>query len=229
MLEMISESLYRWTEIHGEERNEDYPWNSYVIHFPDKDILALVDPLAMSEEVAAEIESLKTPTHIVLTCEYHLRESVQFRKRWGCEISVNINEQDKYEVEIDETFRSGEKLFGCIDLVDVQGSFYPETALLIYELGGILIIGDKISGGRKDCGIPDGELGLAFPEWIPDLLSARRNLRKLLDLDFRVICSGHGLPVLEEAKSKLKAYVESDQVWNSLENAKDSRGARVAD
>jgi hypothetical protein len=229
MLLQISRSIYCWTEIHGEARNEPYPWNSYVIHLPEQDIVALVDPLTMSSEISDEIESIGKPTHIILTCEYHLRESVRYRDRWGCKILANCNEIDKYEVDIDGGFRAGQQLFGCIGLVDVKGSFYSETALLFREKGGILIIGDLISGGRMDGGIPDGELGIPFPEYLPDVLSTRESLRNLLGLEFSAICSGHGTPVLENAKSKLEAFAESDHVWEALENTRKLRGVKEAD
>ena len=55
MLERISRNVYRWSEIHGEARNAPYTWNSYVINCPDDGVLALVDPLPMSDDEAREI------------------------------------------------------------------------------------------------------------------------------------------------------------------------------
>ncbi len=104
MLYQISKSVYSWSEIHGVGRDEPYLWNSYVIHMPDQHVLVVIDPLAASEEIIHAIESLGTPTHILLTCEFHLRESKFYRERWGCKIHVNEVEIDRYGVPIDGLF-----------------------------------------------------------------------------------------------------------------------------
>ena len=65
MLDRISDSVYAWREIHGEARNEPYPWNSYVIRAPARQVIALVDPLPMSPDERAETEKLGMPTHIL--------------------------------------------------------------------------------------------------------------------------------------------------------------------
>ncbi|MDE0040615.1 MAG: hypothetical protein OXT74_01145, partial [Candidatus Poribacteria bacterium] len=114
MLRKISSHVYCWSEIHGATRNEPYPWNSYLIDVPDNDVAVLVDPLPVSPDDAREIEQIRTPTHILLTCEFHLRESELFRQRWGCEIWANEVELDRYETSIDGTFVHGGRLWGFI-------------------------------------------------------------------------------------------------------------------
>lgn len=216
VLRKISPRVSVWSEIHGAARNEPYPWNSYVIHIPEEGALALVDPLPMAEEEVEELERIGTPTHILLTCEYHLRASETYRERWGCKLLANEAEADRYEVRLDGTFRDRQRLWGAIDLIFVPGNYYPETALLVREGGGVLIIGDLLSGGRKDCGIPEGELGLAFPDYVEDLAGSRRSMARLLEADYEDACFGHGTPIRERPKEKLRAYVESDDVWARL-------------
>ena len=69
--------------MHGEARNEPYTWNSHLIDIKRGNILALVDPLPLSEDEIREVEKIGIPTHILITNNYHFRESEPFRKRWG--------------------------------------------------------------------------------------------------------------------------------------------------
>jgi len=67
MLEQISQSVYRWVEMHGEARGTPYTWNSYAINCSEAGVLALVDPLSMTAEEASELEKIGKPTHIIST------------------------------------------------------------------------------------------------------------------------------------------------------------------
>ena len=223
MLYQISPSVYSWPETHGAERGEPYPWNSYVIHLPDQNVLALIDPLAASDETLHAIETLGTPTHILLTCEFHLRESEVYQERWGCELHVNEVESDRYDVLIDGLFYHSEKLWDFIDPITITGVYYPETAFLISESGGILIVGDLLSGGRKDQNIPEGDLGIMGPEYIRDLNKARQSLTKLLGYEYTTMCFGHGVPLYQNARGILRDYIQNDAMWNYLAELKRTR------
>ena len=229
MMQPISPHVWMWQEIHGEARGEPYPWNSYVIDVPDWDILALVDPLDMSEDVAQEIEHIGTPTHILLTCDYHLRSSETYRKRWGCKIWVNEAEVDRYDVAIDGTFLDGQRLWNFIELIFVPGVKFLETAFRMGENRNVLIMGDLLAGERKDQGIPKDALAICGPQYIPDLRQARHSLSRLLDYEFEVMCFAHGTPVWEGAKEKLERYLNDDQIWQVLEDVKQVRGPQVRD
>ena len=90
--------------------------------------------------------------------------------------------------------------------------YFPETVLLVREVGGGLIIGDMLSGGRQDAGIADGDLGIYAPEYIADLEKARSSISQLLNYSYNFICFGHGTPIFDDPKAKLKRYVESDEI-----------------
>ena len=81
---------------------------------------------------------------------------------------------------------------------------------------GVLIVGDLLSGGRADCGIPDGQLGFKDPAYLVDLAKARRSLKTLLHLEFDALCFGHGNPILSGAKDVLKRFVECDATWEEV-------------
>ena len=108
MLTQISSSLYSWTEIHGISRGTPYTWNSFLGLAQDAAIL--IDPLSLSDQGIADVEKLGTPTHILLTCNYHLRESRSFIQRWGCKLLAAEEQAESCEVTVDETFRDGDCL-----------------------------------------------------------------------------------------------------------------------
>lgn len=230
MLQKVSKRVCCWSEIHGATRNEPYPWNSYAVALPEESVLALVDPLPLSAGEVEELEQLGKPTHILLTCEYHIRSSEAYRDRWGCKILADTTEVDRYEIPLDGSLHHGEQLWDLVEVTQVPGAgrrrgdrSCPEVGLLVRDGEGVLILGDVLCGGRKDQGIPDGQIGLSGPEYVFDLNSARRGLRRLLDHSFEVLCFGHGTPVSEEPKARLRQFLDSDQSWELLEEMKRSR------
>ena len=220
MLQQISSHIHSWSEIHGAARDEPYPWNSYLIDVPNEDAAVLVDPLPISSGDAQEIEQIRIPTHILLTCEFHLRESEILRRRWRCEIWVNEIELDRYDTSLDGTFVHGGRLWDFIDPIYVPDVYLPETVLLVREVDGALIVGDMLSGGRQDAGIADGDLGIYAPEYIANLEKARNSIAQLLNYSSSFICFGHEAPIFDDPKAKLKRYVESDEIWENLAQRK---------
>ena len=103
-----------------------------------------------------------------------------------------------------------------------QRSIFSKTVLLVHESGGGLIIGDMLSGGRQDAGIADGDLGIYAPHYIADLKKARSSISQLLNYSYNFICFGHGSPIFDDPKAKLKRYVESDEIWESLARRKQN-------
>ena len=215
--------------MHGAAQGKPYRWNSYAIHIPEQKALALVDPLAMTEEEAAALERICPPTDIILTCEYHLREGEQYRHRWDSRLWANDAERERYNITIDNWFRDGDLVLETIRCVFIPAGFYPETVLLVQGDPTVLIIGDILSGARCDVGIPEEQLDIAFPEYIPDLSSIRKSLAKLQSLEFDVLCFGHGDPVQQQPKRTLEEFIKSDEVWLELEKMKEERGEKRAE
>ena len=143
MLTQISSSVFSWSEIHGAARNEPYPWNSFVIRTNHGDGLILVDPLPLSAEDEREIEAMGDPAHILLTCEYHLRESKAFRNRWGCDVRIHADGSEYSEVTIDETFQDGDRLWDMIEVIHIPDAYHTdEVALMVHGEGNTMIVGD---------------------------------------------------------------------------------------
>lgn len=223
MLRRLSHHLYTWVEIHGASRGEPYTWNSHLVHVERLGIRALIDPLPMSTEDLQQIEAIGHPTHILLTCNYHERACSTFKHRWGCKILLHEYQVEEAECEYDETFRDREVFWDLVEVIRVPNVRYREEVSFLLAEDAALVVGDLVSGGRRDMGIPDGEIGIPGPEYYVDLRAARNSLRELLALPFSLMCFAHGTPITSGAKGVLQQFVESDAVWERLQAIRHQR------
>ena len=229
MLEKISSNVYMWSEVHGAARNEPYIWNSYLIHVKEQDVLILVDPLPLSAEEIREVEEIGAPSHILLTCNYHLRESQAFRQKWDCEVWLHRDGLKDSEVPIDGTLQDRDMLWGRIQVIHVPDVHYAEeVAFLVKGDGYTMIIGDLLCGGRKDRGVPDGELWINAPEYILDPENARNSLRKLSEYSFEKLCFGHGTPITHAADAVFDEFIDNDGAWEKLKAEKIERAGAAS-
>ena len=225
MLTQVSPNVYSWSEVHGADRDEPYLWNSHVVVAGDHGVLALIDPLPLTTEDARDIEAIGTPTHILITCNYHVRASEALRKRWGCELLLPEAGLEDAEIPVDRTLQDGDLLWGRMEVINVPflTHFPEEVALLVRGEIDTLIVGDLLCGGRKDRGIPDGELWVNGPQFVMDLLEARTALDRLGSSRFEVLCFGHGSPITRSASDVLNQFVHCDAAWEKLAAEKAER------
>ena len=206
--------VYYWTERHGKPETTNY-WNSCAICIDSANILALVDPLPLTDTEIRQIEEIGTPTHILLTCNWHLRESEVYRQRWGSVIYLNTLGLAKAETTIDGTFEGGDRLWDAVEVIHIPHvGWGEETAFLVEQEKGLLIVGDAVCGGRADIGVPEGEIGI-FPnqlESIPDRQKARNSLMGLMEYPFDAICFAHGSPIRHQAKAALQRFLGTNKL-----------------
>ena len=181
----------------------------------------LIDPLPLSDAEIKQMEALGVPTHIILTCGYHERNSAQLRHRWGCEVLLYENHVQEAEIEFEDTFQYQDVLWNLLEVVRVPDVRHREEVSFYLIPDGVLIVGDLLSGGRKDCAIPDGELWFKDPAYLVDPAKARLSLKTLLHLEFDALCFGHGKPVLSGAKGVLKRFVECDTTWEEVKQRRE--------
>ena len=224
MLKQISSTVFMWSEIHGAARNEPYIWNSYLIQVKDWDILILVDPLSLSDEEMREVEEIGAPTHILLTCNWHLRESQAFKQKWGCEVWLHQDGINDSAVPVDGTLQDRDRLWDLIEVIHVPDVRYvEEVAFLVKGDGNTMIVGDLLCGGRRDRGVLDGKLWINAPEYSLELEGARHSLRRLGEYSFEKLCFGHGTPITEAAKDVFGEFIENDGAWEKLKAEKVER------
>ena len=108
----------------------------YAVHVPSAGVLALIDPPTLSPEECTELEALGPPTHVLLTCNWHLRGGEEHRRRWGCPILIHEAGLLTAETRIDGTFRTGDRLWGAVQVVQHITEFgWPEEAAFLIALG----------------------------------------------------------------------------------------------
>ncbi len=212
MFQHLYGDVYYWTEPHGKPETP-YDWNSYAIRIDQANVLALVDPLPLTDTEIRQIEAVGAPTHILLTCNWHLREGEIFRERWGCEIYLNALGLPETETTIDGTFRGGDRLWDTVEVIDIPHSGWTEeTAFLVEQEKGLLIVGDAACGGRADIGVPEGEISIFTNqlEAISDREKARNSLMGLTAYPFDAICFAHGTPIRHQAKAALQRFLDTN-------------------
>ena len=217
MLIKLMPQLFTWAEIHGASRNQRYNWNSFLVQDESNSVRVLIDPLPLSESEIQHIDELGGPTHLIPTCTYHERCLTQFKQKWGCQVLLHENQVPEAEFAVDDTFADRDVLWDLVEVVRVPDvRHHEEVCFYLRSHGGAFIIGDLLSGGRKDSSIPDGEVGFNAPEYLVDLDTARLSLRMLLHFDFDLMCFGHGSPVVRGAKEVLRQFIECNITWEDL-------------
>ncbi|MEW6541984.1 MAG: hypothetical protein AB1411_00035 [Nitrospirota bacterium] len=155
----------------------------------------LVDPPPMTAEVKTEIKRRGPVDYLVLTNRDHEREAAACRTEFGCKVMVPEADAPEMTIKADRTYKDGELLPGGIWVVRLQDQkSRGESALLIQQGKGVLIVGDALIGK------PPGTLRLLPQEKYADPAKAKDGLRRLLKLDFDAILVGDGASVLTGAK-----------------------------
>ena len=211
MLQQLYADVYCWSERHG-ETEASYNWNSFAIHIAQANILALVDPLPLSSQEIRVVEELGPPTHILLTCNWHLRQSERYRKRWGCKIYINELGLEGVEIPMDGTFKHGDCLWDSVEVIHIPHvDWSEETAFLVKQENGLLIVGDALCGGRADIGVLDGEVGIYWTRYKPitDFYDVSSSLHQLMEYPFEAMGFGHGSPILYQAKEALGRFIDT--------------------
>lgn len=181
--------------------------------------LVCIDPFMAPFEKGGGL--LGKPTHVVITNENHGRDAAAFRRRYGARIWARRELANAFDFELDCVFSDGARLPGDLRALALPGCFRGESAFLLDDAGGSLVVGDAFmnldltryglaGAAMRTAGWPQG------PGVMPRLLmqdedEATAAYRRLLRLDFRRILPTHGTPVLSDARAALQAALEDDQ------------------
>lgn len=197
-MDEISPGLWHWTARH---EHIDSEVSSYYLAEP----AVLIDPMIPAEGLAW-FEHHGAPEHILLTNRHHDRHSWRLREAFGC--TVHCVSNGMYELEgrgPAEPFEFGDELPGGVVVHEVDAICPDETALYIPSHRA-LACADGVVRSR-------GSGALAF---VPDFLmddpeetkeGLRAAYRRLLELDFDLLLLAHGIPVIDDGKDALRAFV----------------------
>ena len=166
----------------------------------DGDGVVLIDPLPLADDA---MERLGPVEAIVLSCGSHQRSAWRLRQELGVAVYAPelVRENDE---EPDVRYREGDPLPAGLEPLFAPGPGTTQHVLLLRRAGGVLFTGDTVVSSPRR--------GLAWvPEQFdPDRNQTRQTTRRLLDLDFGVLCVGHGPPVTDDPKRRIEELLERE-------------------
>jgi glyoxylase-like metal-dependent hydrolase (beta-lactamase superfamily II) len=158
----------------------------------------LIDPLPLEQEA---FERLLPAEAIVLTAGTHQRSA--WRLRRSLEVPVYAPAAVRLvEEEPDVRYSEGDALPAGLEAYFAPGPGTTQHALLLPRAPRVLFTCDLFVHQ------PGEELGFVPDEFVHDAAQTRETARRVLDLDFDVLCVGHGRPVLEDPKGAIRTLLE---------------------
>jgi glyoxylase-like metal-dependent hydrolase (beta-lactamase superfamily II) len=166
----------------------------------DGAVAVLIDPLPLAEDALAQLGPVEA---IVLSSGSHQRSSWRLRRELGVAVYAPelVREVDE---EPDVRYREGDPLPAGLQPIFAPGPGTTQHFLFLPREGGVVITGDTV--------VNSPQRGLAFvPErFDPDRSQTRKTTRRMLDLDFAVLCVGHGPPVTDGPKRQIAELLERE-------------------
>ena len=161
--------------------------------------VVVIDPLPLVQEA---LEGLGAVEAICLTASGHQRSAWRLRRELGARVWAPVLAAAVDE-EPDERYGEGERLPGGLLAFFTPGGGTRQQSLLLERDGGVLFTPDLFVHP------PGGELALVPAQYMDDPEQARRTSQALLELDFTVLCTSHGIPVTEDPKTAIRAAIAS--------------------
>jgi glyoxylase-like metal-dependent hydrolase (beta-lactamase superfamily II) len=161
--------------------------------------VVLIDPLPLE---GALLERLGRVEAIVLGAPSHQRSSWRLRRESGAAIHAPDGASG-LEDRPDAAYKEGDRLPGGLRPIHAPGPKGEHYALHLEGKPGVLLCTDLwhvTSRGVEF--LPD--------KYLSDPARARATARRLLDLDFDILCFGHGDPIVRDARKVLSGVVQTD-------------------
>jgi glyoxylase-like metal-dependent hydrolase (beta-lactamase superfamily II) len=194
----IVDGIVTWawfSEPHG------YDFNGYFVRHPVGNLC--IDPVEPSAEVL-DLLAREGVAHILLTNRNHVRRANLVRERTGAPVAIHAADtlyaRDQGAV-IDAELRVGERV-GPFLVVGVPGKSPGEVAFHCPQRRR-LVVGDAVIGN------PPGKVSLLREKVMDDPAQLRASLRTLAELDVDVVLTGDGVPILRDARARLRELVAS--------------------
>jgi glyoxylase-like metal-dependent hydrolase (beta-lactamase superfamily II) len=157
--------------------------------------IVLIDPLPLATDVLIGLGDF---TAICLTTSSHQRSTWRLRRELGVRVWAPAASKE-VEEEPDERYSEGDELPSGLRPIFTPGAGTTQHSLLLDREGGVLFTPDLFVH-------PVGqELAMIPAEYAHDPEQARQTAERLLELDFAVLCTGHGAPVTDDPKSAIRA------------------------
>jgi len=194
----IVQGIVTWasfSEPHG------YDFNGYFVRHPGGNLC--IDPVEPPAEVL-DLFAREGVGRILLTNRNHVRRANLVRERTGAPVAIHPADASYARGQgaiIDADMHVGERV-GPFVVVGVPGKSPGEVAFHCPHRRR-LIVGDAVIGN------PPGKLSLLREKVMDDPAQLRASLRPLAELDVDVLLTGDGVPILHDARARLRELVAS--------------------
>jgi glyoxylase-like metal-dependent hydrolase (beta-lactamase superfamily II) len=197
-LKEITSHLYAWSSFHAQWKTD---FDSYAVKTSDG--IVFIDPMKPAPAVTKKLEALGEPIAIFLTNAHHDRDADWFRKQYEIQIYAHEKAKSDCDTKIDVLVLDGERLPGGLRVIHLPGSDASEMALYTKISGGIVMIGDALLN------LPAKGLALLPDQYMEDKKQAIQSLRKLVELDFKIVTFAHGDPIVDNAKKQFVTFLKN--------------------
>ncbi len=189
-MKQLLPSIWQWSWF-SEEKQLDF--NGLFLTIGEHTIL--IDPPPMTAEARSLVQRTGPVDYIIVTNRDHARDAVACQVEFACRLYVPKADAPQMDLKPTHTYTDGELLPGGIWVVQLKDQKSPgESALLIQQGRGIVIVGDALIGK------PVGSVNLLPVEKYADAAKAREGLRRLLKYEFDSLLVGDGASILTGGK-----------------------------
>ena len=164
----------------------------------------VIDPPMVSDLDLAQMETLGSVQHILITNRNHIRWSRELREKFDAEIRMNSADAQSEDLISDHNFGDGDILAGFLKTVVIPDNKSPGETGLYWEEKKILFLGDALIGK------PSGDVCLLPPEKYADIEKAKAGIRVLDDLKFDSLLMGDGDPILTGCKKAIERFFDKN-------------------
>ncbi len=160
---------------------------------------ALIDPLPLDP---AQIERLGEVEAIVIGAPSHQRSAWRYRRELKAKVYAPEGWSDLDE-KPDATYREGTSLPGGLRPLHAPGPHPAHYAFHFDRKPRVLLCTDLWHMTAQGVEfLPD--------KYMSDAVRARETARRLLEVNFDILCFGHGDPILKDARKVLADLVRRD-------------------
>ncbi len=190
----VMDGVWRWSVWNAPRK---LWFNGHLVR--SADILVAIDPVEVSDEVAAAIAAIGTPAVIVITNRDHARAAAACAARWGATITVPRADAPAIDLAAERLLDPGDAVADELVAVAVADAKTAGETALWWPQRRTLILGDAAIGR------PAGALTMLPDDKLPDVARARAGVAALAELGVDVVLVGDGEDILAQGSSALWA------------------------
>lgn len=198
-LVQVADGIHRWS-VWNEPRKLWF--NGHLLRVGEE--LVAIDPVELSDEVAAALAALGKPTLCIVTNRDHERAAAELRQRFGCRVRLPRRDAAAMAIEVgdEDLYDPGELFAGELLAVAVDDAKTPGETALSWPARRALVLGDAAIGR------PVGALTMLPSDRFADIAAARAGVAQLAALGADLVLVGDGEDLLTGGTAALSALGE---------------------